>query len=686
MADEILQALNGCFLWVDLVLKELWQVKTSTEIRKVLASNSESMDGLYSKILANMAAAWFGKDLGKAYLIWAVCSFRPLSTREIHQVIEVDIKDTIDNVERSISTCCQNIVYVDSCKEVRLIYLTAQEFLLRQNIVPEFAIDKSSAHKRLTLACLRYLSSSEMKAPRSRTASLAVGGEISKKKQPFADYACKFIFQYLPHVKSTDDEVLAALTKFLLSPNILSWIAYLASHADLQLVFYAGKAINNLLARKSQHTPSVGLRRELVLLQQLGNDLIHLVTRFSKELLRYPLSIYNLVPPLCPRDSTLRRLFGSTQRGLSVHGLLSYNWDDCLSTFIYPKPAKPISVVTSPKYLAIGMSTGSIIVYDSVTCEESQVIDNQEPVWGLTFGETRKYLALFGAKTVRVWDLGLWAEWCTLTILSMCMTAIFIEEDQLLLAALKNSQLVEWDISSGGIAPGPPVNWTHDFDESYNILAVVYRGEDILLWDFELDRVHDIYGKESGSPLINSDKESDGSTTVWALVFSSALADAGLLVAAYSNGDLVIYDKSSGSVLEILNRFDRTPIGPRALAFTIDNGRLIDVRGNQCRIWDPIVLLRRDIDKVSSDTVSVSTNRQEIDYKTAETISITSTCIVPAASIVFYGKEDGSVHVYDIAAEARGAQQLFMQTPGVPVIVLYFDTEVGLLTCGDSAS
>ncbi|KAL4986351.1 hypothetical protein BDW68DRAFT_178871 [Aspergillus falconensis] len=32
------------------------------------------------------------------------------------------------------------------------------------------------------------------------------------------------------------------------------------------------------------------------------------------------------------------------------------------------------------------------------------------------------------------------------------------------------------------------------------------------------------------------------------------------------------------------------------------------------------------------------------------------------------------------------AQQLFVQTPGVPVTILYFDTEVGLLICGDSAS
>lgn len=733
MADDIAETSNGCFLWVGLVLKELQQANTSADIRRVLASSSDSMDNLYSKILTDMANARFGKDLAKAILTWTACSFRPLSIDEIHRAIELDINDSISDVERSINTCCRNIAYVDSQKTVRLIHSTARNFLLRQRSVPELEIEKSNAHRRLTLACFEYLTSSEMKAPRSRKLSLATEAE---KKSPFADYACKFVFKHLPLVRSTDDGIFVALSKFLMSSNILSWIEYLARSGDLQLVFHAGKAIDNLLTRRSQHTPPLGLKKDFRLIQEWGNDMVHLVTRFGQHLSLYPLSIHYLVPPFCPRDSTLRRLFGSSPRGLSVHGLSLHTWDDCLSTISYPKSAKLMSMATSNKYLATGLANGHIIVYDSTTCQETHAIHQKGAVLGLKFGESRNYLASAGVKSVSVWNLDSWSKICTLPISAMCIALTFTENDCFLLGALKNNQLVYWDIQNGGIAQDEPTNWTQDFEKPYiqskqptgaafcphqKLLAVTYRGEDLILWDFELERIHDIYEKDSGSRPYNSLKETDGNTTVWTLAFSPAV-DANILVAAYSDGDTVVYDTSSGGVLGALRgvnahtlacspdgrtlatadsqgtirlydmetlkmiyrlNFNGDQSGSKTLAFTLDNSRLLDVRAHQCRIWDPAVLQRQDIDEINSDTVSVSTNPQEIDYQIWETVSITSIICVRSASIVFCGKEDGSVHVYDIASEPQ-SQQLFVQTPGVPITVLHFDE--GILTCGDSAS
>ncbi|KAJ6159875.1 hypothetical protein N7497_004412 [Penicillium chrysogenum] len=656
MVDEIAETSNGCFLWVDLVLKELQQANTSADIRRVLASSSDSMDNLYSKILTDMADARFGKDLAKAILTWTACSFRPLLIDEIHRAIELDIDDRINDFERSVNTCCRNIAYVDSQKVVRLIHSTARDFLLRQNSVPQLEIEKTKAHKRITLACLQYLSSSEMKAPRSRKLSLSTEAE---KKSPFADYACKFVFKHLTLVRSTDEDVFVALSKFLMSPNILSWIEYLAKHGELQLVFHAGKAIDNMLARRSLHTPPMGLKKDLRLIQEWGNDMVHLITRFGHQLSLYPLSIHHLVPPFCPRDSTVRRLFGSSPRGLSVHGLSQHSWDDCMSTISYPKSVLLMSVATSNKYMAMGMANGQVIFYDT-----------------------------------------------------MCIALTFMENDTFLLGALRNNQLVYWDIQSGGIAQDESTNWTQDFENRdiqfrqpmgavfcphQKLLAIMYRGEYLILWDFELERIHDIYEKESGS-LYESPKESNGSTTVWTVAFSPAI-DANILVAAYSDGDTVVYETSSGGVRGALRGVNAhalacSPDGrtlatadPQerfgSLAFTLDSSRLLDVRARQCRIWDPAVLQRQDIDDINSDTVSVSTNAQEIDYHISESVSITSIICVRSASIVFCGKEDGSVHVYDMVSELR-SQQLFVQTPGIPIKFLHFDE--GILTCADSAS
>ncbi|KAJ5199534.1 hypothetical protein N7472_004738 [Penicillium cf. griseofulvum] len=734
MVDDIADTSNGCFLWVDLVLKELQQANTSADIRRVLASSSDSMDKLYSKIIADMADARLGKELAKAILTWTTCSFRPLSMDEIHLAIELGINDSISDVERSINTCCRNIVYVDSQRMVRLIHSTARDFLLRQNIVSEFAIEKSNAHRQITLACLQYLSSSEMKPPRSRKPGLFT----ETKKSPFGDYACKFIFKHLPLVRSMDEDIYIALSKFLMSPNILSWIEYLARRGDLQLVFHSGKAIENLLARRSQHASPLSLKKDTRLIQGWGNDMVHLVTRFGHQLSLYPLSIQHLIPPFCPRDSIVRRLFGSSPRGVSVHGLSLHTWDDCMSTVTYPKSEKRIwgtCVATSNKYIAMSMENGHIFFYDSKTCQECNVIRQQEGVLNLAFGESGNYLASAGLKSVSVWSLDSWSKICTLPISGRCMDLSFTENDCFLLGALMNNQLVCWDIQNGGIVEDEPTNWTQDFENNdlqfrqpwgaafcphQKLLAIIYRGEYLILWNFELKRIHDIYEKNSGS-LRESLKKSNGSTTVRYLAFIPAI-DANVLVAAYSDGDIVVYDTSSGGVrgtlegvnahtlacspdgrtlatansqgtiqlfdietLKIIYRlnFNGDQSVSKALAFTFDNSLLLDVRFNECRIWGPAVLQRQDIDNINGDTVSVSTSSQEINYQVSETVSIASILCVQSSSLVFCGKEDGSVHVYDFASELQ-SQQLFVQTRGISVTFLHFDE--GILTCADSAS
>ena len=736
IADQILEASNGCFMWVNLVFKDLRQVNASAEIKRVLATNPEKMDELYSKILTDMANAKFGKDVAKAILTWTTCSFRPLSTEEIHQAIELDIKDTIDDVKRSISTSCGSLIYVDSLQKVQLIHSTAREFLTRQDLASEFAIEKPNGHRRLALTCLHYLSSSEMRASRPRKLSVP---QEQQEKSPFADYACKFLFQHISYIKSYDDEVLIALSKFLGSINVLSWIEYLATQSDLQLVFQAGKTINNLLNLQSQHTPPLGLRRELSLLGRWGNDLIHLVTKFGKQITLHPSSIHQVIPPFCPLDSAIKQQFSSPHRGFSVQGLAATVWDDCLSIINYSKPVKPMTVATSDRLFAMGMSTGKVIIYDDITCQETQTLDHQEPVWCLAIGETGKYLASSGAKSVRVWNIQSWSELFKFSISYMCMALTFTEQDGLLLGAIKNNTFMCWDIINGGILRDEPANWTRDFEEQpsiqfrrptiasfsphQNLLAIVYRGEDILLWDCEGDRVHDVYEKESGSHLNGSAKVSEGATTVWSLAFSLTI-DTTLLAAAYSDGDVVVYDTSSGMVRGILTGInaqilscspdgrtlasadsrgiiqlydfetlkfiyslecDGDEIGPKALAFTSDSRQVIDIRGNQCRIWGPTVLLRQDADDENSDTVSASIVPQEVNYQGVGFIYITAVTCVRSVPIVFCGKEDGSVYAYDISSEPQG-QFLFVQTPGVSIIFLHFDIDRGILTCGDSAS
>jgi WD40 repeat protein len=652
--------------------------------------------------------------------------------------VELDLNDTVDDIERSISTCCGNLIYVDGNKKVQMHHLTVREFLTCQGMQSDFKIDRAAAHKRIALVCLRYLMRNEKRPSQPRKLSVTQVQETPR----LAAYACEYVFQHILHVSSTDSEVLVALSKFMGSESVLSWIEQLAMKGDLQRLFQAGKTISNLLNRLAQHSPMIGLRKELTLLQSWGSDLIHLVTKFGRELSFSPSAIYSLIPPFCPLDSAPYRQFASLHRGLKVDGQSSEGWSDCLSIFNYPKPSRPLTIAVSQRFFAIGLSNGKITLYDDVTCQEMHTFQHGEPVWALVFSENGDLCASAGAKKVRVWDLSDWSEKFSTKIASTCLALTFAEHDVLLFAAIKNNELICWNIERDDTRE-ITTNWTSEFDEQSdlqsrqptlaaffpdrNLLAVVYRGKNIVLWDYAQDRLHDMYGKEVGSTLhpkkVADEAVADGATTVWSLVFT-VLGDDMLLAAAYSDGDLVIYDINDGSVREVLQavnaqeiscssdgrtlacadslgtiqlvdmetnkllyrlEFEGDAIPPRSLAFTSDSHRIIDVRANQCRLWDPAVLLRQDMDDENSDTVSVSTGIQEVNFQGSMAAHVTAIEYVPGASIVFCGKEDGSVHAYDIWCEPQ-ATLLFTQTLSVPIILIHFNPDTGLLACSDAAS
>ncbi|KAI8304311.1 hypothetical protein K4K59_012834 [Colletotrichum sp. SAR11_240] len=296
---EVLRKSQGCFLWANLMLNELRQVHTGRETKRVLASNPSDMNHLYFKILDGMSRAKYGKDLAQSFLAWATCSFRPLSTEELKTAILVEVDEEIEDIEHSVTSCCGNLVYIDSKKRLQLIHLTAKEFLMNDRLNSEFAIDKKEANGRLA------------------------------------------------------------------------------------------------------------------------------------------------------------------------------------------------------KSVALALS--------------------------------------------------------------------FIDDDLILAIAAKSNRLLYWDMLAGALRDDP-TDWTRDFAENddgpplhvkqptmaaisphQHLLAVIYRGEDVLLWDLEQDRIHDIYQKDTGSRDNGSTKVAHGATTVRALAFSAA-ADTSLLATTYTDGDLIVYDTYTGHV------------------------------------------------------------------------------------------------------------------------------------------
>jgi WD40 repeat protein len=725
--NKILTKSAGCFLWVSLVLQELKQVHTSAEVSQVLEDIPSNMDELYSRILGHMSSAPYGKSLAKAILIWTVCAARPLTTEELYQALQLDIKDSIDKIENSIAACCGQLVYVDARSRVHMIHQTARDFLLRSGTDSEFLIERKAGHKRLAMTCLECLSGKEMKGPRLRKLS---ANSVVRTRCAFASYACSCLFEHTTNVASTDDEFFLALVKFLNSSNVLSWIEYLAQRSDLGCLIQTGRSFRKYLQRRSKYMVPFG--KDVITLDSWATDLVRLVAKFGKNLTADPSSIFHLIPPFCPSDSAPRKQFASSDvRSISVLGLSAKSWDDCLSTIV--QPGEQLTALTcSDNHFAVGLSNGRVVVYHELTFQEAHTLQHEEPVRTLQFGQTGTLIASASIKVMRIWNTTTWQELWRLDITHECMSLAFTDEDQLLLGAQRNNFLTIWDLNTGLVKEC--ADWTQDYDGPQShafrrpvtaalstelaLLAVVYRGQDILLWDIESNALYETYNKDTGSrPGARKAK----AFVTGGLAFSLD-PNANLLAASYSDGELVLFDTYEGTVkektlanaqtlasspngrtlacadsvgtiqlfefetLKLLYRISSDEYSIKKLAFSGDNRRLLDIRGSECRVWDPIVLLRQDADDENSDTVSISTAAQEVRLESSGDVTlITSIACHQNGEVVFCGKSDGTIHLYETKSGGQ-LEKLCSHASGVPVVVLSFEPESHILISADSSS
>ena len=725
MVKKILTKSAGCFLWVSLVLQELTQVHTSAEISQVLEDVPSDMDALYLRILNSMSEAAYGKLLAKSILTWIVCSARTLTTEELYEALKMDIKDKVDRIEKSIAACCGQLVYVDSQKRVHLIHQTARDFLLRSTIDSEFTINKRQGHRRLGMTCLHYLSGDEMKGPRYRKLS---AGNLNKPRSVFAKYACSSLFEHMAHISSEDDDFLATLARFLSSPNVLSWIEALAQYSDLNCMIQTGQTFKKYLQRRSRYVSPFG--KDVAILDSWATDIVRLATKFGKNLLSSPSSIHHLIPPFCPLESAPRTQFAVSSRGITVVGLSGATWDDCLCTIINPED-QFTAMTGSGKHFALGLASGKIVVYHEMTCQEAQILQQQEPVKFLQFGQLGDTLASAGTTAVWIWDVTSWQLVYKLDIVQACMSIAFTDDDKILLAALRNNDLMIWDLTDGSVAE--IANWTEDLDgvqsnvfrrpvaaaicADASLLAVVYRGQDILLWDIERNVVYATYGKDNGPQF---GRRAPKSFVTGGLVFSQD-PNAGLLAAAYSDGELVLFNTFEGTILErVLANAQTLASSPdgrtlaaadatgtiqifdfetlkllyriksedyvKALVFSGNGRHLLDIRAAECRVWDPPILVRQDLDEEVSDTVSISTMPQEVSMEPSEdVVLITSLECDESSDIFFCGKHDGTVHLYD-TKHGISKKTLFSHARGVSIIQLFFNSRHRILASIDSSS
>ncbi|KAI3342513.1 NACHT and WD domain protein [Ustulina deusta] len=674
LITKILEKSMGSFLWTSLVLKELIATYSEEDIKEILEEVPRDMELLYERILDTMSRVIRGKDFMRAILIWTVCARRPLTVSELETALNIHIRDTFPQLEHSITALCGQLVVIDKLDKVQIVHETAKEYLLH-GTNSEFAVDLTSGHTNLARVCLTYLLSEEMKPP--RTGRRSRGTDFIARRSAFSFYAYHSVFWHVSKADPRNIEVYSLISR-LLSCNILCWIEAIGLKSDLMPLTRASKHLKTYYNKcTAERSP---LSREMSSIKGWAFDLMRIAAKFSRVLITYPAAIYSLILPLCPRETAIHQI-GTTGRRLSVAGLSNLYWDDRLTSIEYHHGQASV-VCHGDDFFAVGLTDGSIYLYHSNSCQEYKVLEHGEAIKLLHARQKTDLLASCGAKSIRVWNI------CTGSIVFSFQApprpnAMIFDGGTLLVASATN-RIMSWDIDSDGLSQldRPWNNLSGDLRRqpcaitlsmSHRMLAAAYTVMPIILWDLDEDSYYGTCGR----------KMPDGETCthmVTSMIFNP-ISTIELIAVSYLDGELALLDPfrdlelarlranchtlaaspdgrllaggaGSGLVhiyefetLKLLYRVKAAELFVKQLEFSRDGLQLLDIRGPQCNVWEPAVLLS----DYGGDDSSDGTTDSVIEMATTRSrVKISAIAVNAKEDAAFCGRNDGSVALFSL--------------------------------------
>ncbi|KAK4209026.1 hypothetical protein QBC37DRAFT_431000 [Rhypophila decipiens] len=677
LIERVVQKSNGLFLWTRLVMDELSSAFSEEDAKRVLDEVPHGMECLYHRALDVMRRASRGQALALAILEWSSCAMRPLTVQELAGALAVELEDKFPDIANTVTALCGQLVTIDRSGRVQMIHETAREFITDSKLSSDFAVKKREAHTKIARVCLKYLVGDELKPP--RTARRPPGQSATNKRSAFSTYAFGAFSYHLAQADPSANDVLSLVHTFL-KTNILTWIEHTSQARSLPLMVKVAKDL------KQYHSLCIAerspLSSELQRMKTWTTDLQRVAAKFSDALTRSPSAIFSLIPPFCPIQSAI---YNTTRAGrrLKILGPPNLEWDDRLSCVDF-RQGKTSALCYGGEYLAVGLIGGRISLYHPTSAQEFRVLEHGETVSQLEFKSQSDLLVSCGVKTIRVWDVRTGRCLQTLPAPRKCLKLWF--ERSLLLAASTKSEISSWDLGTTPADSLPKRQWRDSADEdgvflarppmaysigiAHQMLAVGYSGQPITIWDLEGDCYYGTCGK----------KLPTGDTATFplqALQFNPN-KDIELLAASYLDGDLVILDPFSdteierqrlschtltaspdgrflagggaGGVIQILEFDTLKPVYKvrtsdlwiKQLAFSHDGMQLADLRGSQCNIWTPPVLLAGSIE----GDVSVDTSDTLIDSP-GITKQPKITALASSPNGILCGKEDGRVCLFD---------------------------------------
>ncbi|KAL7945337.1 hypothetical protein V8C42DRAFT_54964 [Trichoderma barbatum] len=736
MCNKILEKSSGSFLWARLVLQEFENAWTEEAMEAVLKEVPGELCDLYSRMVQSIEMDKSKTSLARTILTWVVLARRPLALDELRCAVKLDLNQTLQNMRRAIPSLCGQLVYIDPLDRAHIIHETAREFLLDQNMCSELTICKERGHTNIADILTRFLSSDclkalQMKSQRSaKMKAFAKSTSVVPLDSSLLDYASTFFSEHIYRCSSGDDGLMDELCNFL-STNVLSWIEYVAKSGDIGHITRAAMNLRGYLGRRAKYVPPTDLSVSIV--EGWVTDLIRVAAKFQHQLLTSPRSIHRLIPALCPSDSMIFRTFSRDLRSANfiVKGLPAGTWDDCLSRLDFQK-GQATAISHGDAFFAVGLSNGRIFLYNAGSLQLQQTMTHPERVKIIQFSQDDEYVASCGAKSMVLWKPKTGIQLYKFILPSPPLGITFLGLDEIF-CAFQSGTLTRWSLESlqNDSEPGnveeyyshtqyiapqqSPTCVSFLITSDTVLLAVGYRKYPVLIWNTMEQQVlgQCIVDANNGidDMVFNPNPDiialvvscNDGRlclfdyltmtlTFTMPNVFAQSVAcspDGHSLVTGGSHGMIEVFDfdhdYNGNTILMPIYRIDGLYDSVRGVAFGFNGLRFLDVHSQQCRVWEPTALVRKNNELESTSdaatlpvtTVGMLNGPDEPEITSLLEISMNGQCIIA-------GKRQGDVCVFS-TTDGSEVGTLYRHARGVSVIGVALGEQKNMVVSADDS-
>ena len=646
--DQILERLvagaNGNFLWASLALVEVMECNTEEDIEATLKGIPSGMEEFYHRMEQKIIENTKPRDqrLGQMILTWVICSQRALVVEELQQALIPEYSVMLD-ISFTITRVCGQFVVVDSANHLAMVHQTARDHILTTETA--LGVTIAEGHEKILVKCLSVLLEKFQRRDSNRRSD----------DKGFQRYAMTSWAYHLNRVSPEGDQPLLLLAKFLRTTTVLAWIVSLSRQNQLKVLVSSSKSMMVYVRRKQAvyetSNPLSHRLQELDLLEAWATDFLKIL---GQNLKASPNSIYEHIPPFCPKRSMIYRHLeqrGSLPQSLSVEGISKTIWDDSLAKISVGPEAQVLSIICSGDHFALLTSANLIVLYDSTTFDVKQMIEPMERICAISFSDSSNLLATYGFRATKVWSMSTGkaiyeiqnprgSRALTITFSADDTKLVVGSNDGLISVASMKVPKPEWSLMHPALLKTDStmdghvqeVPWCISFNSDVDSVAVAYRGSPLCVRSMDppeligrfmrnqdptgsswakVDQViwhprsEEVLGLFLGGHVFrwNPYENTQQQITAKASMIASS-PEGKFFVTADSNGTIRLYNFVHFSLVYQLSCENMI----NDICFSPDGRRLYDLRGPFCNIWEPNALLRLEDSGEESDISSLATS------------------------------------------------------------------------------